>query len=201
MSRLCFVFALVGIGSLSACTAPDQPSRSGDPGAQPGVALKRASLWVSDLDEAIAFYRDVLGFALVQRGPLTPNTDSVLWELFNLPPGTAVERALFSSADADRVLFIMAAPGAPKIKSHTSRSPALVVATSDLDRVTDRALSLGFAVGKHAQSQAGSDPARQLDEQVLIGPEGQPVLVYQLRARNPEAHRTDGGVRQSEASN
>jgi catechol 2,3-dioxygenase-like lactoylglutathione lyase family enzyme len=138
---------------------------------------------VTDLDRAIVFYRDVLGFALVQRGPLRLDAGSVLWELFNLPPGTPVERALFSSRKADRVLFVMAAPGAPEALRDAPRSPALVVASDDLEGAIARARALGFAVGKRQQSPASSDPARQLTEQILIGPGGQPVLVYQLGTR------------------
>lgn len=177
--------SLLAASSATACSLASSPPQPVPelPDARPGVALKRASLWVSDLDRAIAFYRDVLGFSLAQRGPLAPEADSVLWALFNLPPDTAVERALFSSADAQRVLFVMAAEGAPAIARNAKRSPVLVVASDNLAQVIDQARRLGFEIGKGTATTAGGDPTRQLREQILLGPEGQPVLVYQLDER------------------
>lgn len=172
--------------ALAGCATPPESGAPAE-GARVGVELKRASLWVEDLDQAIRFYRDVLGFALEARGPLNVGDDSALWPLFNLPAGTPVERALFSSATEPRVLFVMAARSAPVSAPTAARSPALVVATQDLDALLDRARSLGFPVqGERSTRERPSldtplRPQPRLREQVVLGPGGQPVLVYEQR--------------------
>jgi len=44
-----------------------QPTSPADPSAHPGLRIGHVHLKVSDLDRAIAFYRDVLGLDVMQR--------------------------------------------------------------------------------------------------------------------------------------
>ena len=58
-------------------------------------AIATIALVVSDYDEAIAFYRDKVGFRLIEDTPLAPNKRWVLMS----PPGAAGARLLLARAD------------------------------------------------------------------------------------------------------
>ena len=55
------------------------------------------SLLVADYDDAIAFYRDIMGFSLVADTPLGPGKRWVLVA----PPGNSGARLLLAQADSD----------------------------------------------------------------------------------------------------
>lgn len=58
-------------------------------------AIATIALVVSDYDEAIAFYRDKVGFRLIEDTPLAPDKRWVLMS----PPGAAGARLLLARAD------------------------------------------------------------------------------------------------------
>ncbi|QYO77161.1 VOC family protein [Devosia salina] len=58
-------------------------------------AIATIALVVSDYDEAIAFYRDKVGFRLIEDTPLAPKKRWVLMS----PPGAAGARLLLARAD------------------------------------------------------------------------------------------------------
>ena len=70
--------------------------------------ILRISRVVADLDRAVAFYRDGLGFRLASRGP----GDPALPALLGLP-GIAMEEAVLHLGDEEVALVRFDPPGAP----------------------------------------------------------------------------------------
>ncbi|MEM9495840.1 MAG: VOC family protein [Pseudomonadota bacterium] len=143
------------------------------------VHIKRPSLVVPDLDEAVLFYRDVLGFKVDAIGDLDVKAGSVLIDLFNIEPGAPVRRALFSSSTSERALFVMETPGAPAYDDADKRHSIQVVQTKDLAAVVARAREHGFHVGV-SNSDTSASSGATFTETAIMGPGGQAVLVYQF---------------------
>lgn len=136
-------------------------------------------MWVPDLERAIVFFRDVLGFNLHSKGELVPKRDSVLLDLFNIEAGSNIPRALFSSSKEERVLFVMETDDALQYQTFDKRPSAMVIQTDNLAAVKKRAKAYGFVVG-NSNVDANSQSKQQLHETTIIGPGGQAVLVYEL---------------------
>lgn len=143
------------------------------------VKLKRAALWVPDLDRAIVFFRDVLGFRLESQGTLIIEEGSVMFDLFNAEPPLTVRRALFSSSVENNSLFVMESKDAPTYDNGEERPSILVIETHDLPELLARAASLDFKVGESNVTQPASVDGA-LHETVVVGPGGQSVLIYQI---------------------
>ena len=73
-----------------------------------GARIVRISRVVADLDRAVAFYRDGLGFRTVSRGPLGPAVS----ELLGLP-STPAEEAVLRLGDEEVALVRFDPPGVP----------------------------------------------------------------------------------------
>jgi catechol 2,3-dioxygenase-like lactoylglutathione lyase family enzyme len=152
-------------------------SRADD--GKPFVDVKRSALWVPDLDRAIVFYRDVLGFTVVDVGELTPKQDSVLLDLFNTDAERTFRRAMFSSSTDENALFVMETKDAPRYGEAEQRHSVLVIRTRDLDAVVARAAEHGFETG-NTNLETPASSGITLRETTVFGPGGQAVLVYQL---------------------
>jgi len=147
----------------------------------PFVKVKRPAIWVPDLDRAILFYRDVLGFTVVSQGELDVKEGSVLLDLFNTDASLQFRRALFSSSTEENALFVMESENAPEYKKGAQRSTALVIQTDDLSAVESRAKELGFMVG-NTNFDVSASTGVTFRETTIIGPGGQAALVYELGA-------------------
>ncbi len=73
-----------------------------------GARIVRISRVVADLDRALAFYCDGLGFRPVSRGPLDPAVSALLGL-----PGVAAEEAVLHLGDEEIALVRFDPPGAP----------------------------------------------------------------------------------------
>lgn len=148
----------------------------------PYVRLKRAVVLVPDIARAIVFYRDVLGFSLEARGEVTQAGDSALFELYDLPASTTLLRARFASSTEAGALVVVQVADSMRSTPPPSASPAtttLVVQTTDLAALVERARVHGFASGTRYESAAFATGGR-LFEASVYGPGDSPVLVYQL---------------------
>jgi len=143
------------------------------------VKLKRAAIWVADLDRAIVFYRDVLGFSLNTVSNIELKDDSVLFDMYNADPSQQIRRALFSSSTEERALFVMETPAAPEYVIDSKRHSSLVLESKDLQAVEARAAKHGFKIGAKNIDALESN-GTEFRETVIIGPGGQTVLVYHL---------------------
>ena len=109
----------------------------------PHVRFQRANFLVSDLDRALGFYCDVLGFEIAFAKDSA--TDSYSYSVFEIDP-------------ADRIRFaVLSAPGQPRVMALTEvstplpelpmpRRSAIVLDVADVDAVVAAARDAGCHV-------------------------------------------------------
>lgn len=126
------------------------------------VRLGRAVLLVEDYDEAIAFWRDALG-----------------WEpLVDMPGPQGLRFVHVGNPKQDDVGLWLLEPGSDeqraRVGDQTGGVPALVVYTDDLDAAHDRLLEHGVRVRGEPK---GDDASRWLH---FLDPHGNDVVLVQL---------------------
>ena len=75
--------------------------------------IKRISLMTADIDQSIQFFTEVIGFSLDFEGTLPPNGEPFLGTVFNIDASVPLRRALLSTSQEPRGLFLIEHPNAP----------------------------------------------------------------------------------------
>lgn len=99
-----------------------------------GATLSRATLSVSDTERSLAFYRDPLGFEVSARSEYdTP----AMRAMFGIPADSTPTLILLDGSDGQaRALALVTAPGMQvDAASNRKNAPALVMTTTELDRI------------------------------------------------------------------
>jgi len=100
-----------------------------------GAEFRRWSAVVSDMDETIHLYRDILGFSLdsVRVDPL----QSYVYTIFNIDRSIRTKHATFSSSTKQRVLSVIEVPGVKLERPPQSPrlSVALINANGGFDKI------------------------------------------------------------------
>ena len=106
------------------------------------LRMQRANFLVADMDRALTFYRDVLGFevAFVKE----PRAKSYSHEVFDIDRGSTVGFAALSAPGQPRVMALTEVAGLEPQSS--PRRSAIVVECGDIDGVLERARTHGFQV-------------------------------------------------------
>ena len=106
------------------------------------LRLQRANFVVRDLERALAFYCDVLGFELTFTKP--PRDVSYSHRVFGLDANHPVGFAVLSTAEQPRVMALTEAPNLPP--QAEPRRATIVLDVADLDAVIGRARAAGHTV-------------------------------------------------------
>lgn len=115
-------------------------------GSYQGPEFRRWSAVVSDLNETITLYRDILGFELgdVSEDP----KDSYVYEVFNIDSKITTRHATFHAGSKKRVLSVVEVPGTPLQKPPQSPrlSVALINANGNFDLIVNKLHKHGYEV-------------------------------------------------------
>ena len=127
-----------------------------EPDSYQGSELRRWSAVVSDLDETIHLYTDILGFEL---GDVTtdPKT-SYVYEVFNISRDITTRHATFHAGDKKRVLSIVEVPGIelPMPPQSPRMSVALLNARGRFDEIYAQLIAAGYeTMQPHALGASG----------------------------------------------
>ena len=165
INRFCgFLIALSVLPGLTAYA--DDQSKS--------LKLQRTNIVVSDMDRALSFYRDVLGFELFRL--VSHKKGSYAYELFSIDPDADLREAMLSSPGQERVLGLTEIrEQALPVQSNPSRV-AVVIRVDDIDDVIHRAKELGLQLFSRDVLQTVDD--RTIHEQGIIDWDGNLMLVY-----------------------
>lgn len=143
------------------------------------LRFQRANFLVSDLDRALTFYRDALGFevAFVKDSP----ADSYSYDVFEIPRERAMRFAVLSTATQPRVMALteIGALEAPVLP----RRSAIVLETPDIDRAVERARDAGLMV--YEEDQLVTQDGREGREVGVLDPDGNLVVLYHI-TRHPD---------------
>ena len=106
------------------------------------IRFQRGNYLVGDIERALAFYRDVLGFsvAFVKE----PRDTSYSHEVFGLDTDRPVGFAALSTPSQERVMALTEVAGLEPQRE--PRRSALVIEVEDVDGVVSRAEAHGFQV-------------------------------------------------------
>lgn len=123
-----------------------------------GVYIRRPTLVVSDMDQALVLYRDILGLKLSRLKE--DNEDSYVFTTFNIPAGTTVMHATLDTDTGARVLSLVEVKGIPPVsKDEAVRTAAILMnANGQMDRIRSRLIKEGYTVMPlHALGSTGRE--------------------------------------------
>ena len=108
------------------------------------LRFQRGNFVVSDLDRALIFYRDVLGFSVAYQNGHTPDSYSI--PVFNIPEGAELGFCTLSTRDQVRVMALTEIKGVPLPPVPAPRRSAIVLDVDDPDAIVQGAKALGLTV-------------------------------------------------------
>lgn len=142
----------------------------------PHLRFQRANFVVRDLDRALLFYRDVLGFevAFVQEH----NPDSYSLPVFAMPSGARLRFCTLSAPGQPRVMALtqVAAVDLPAVPR--PRRSAIVLDIADPDGVIVGARRLGLQV--HAEHVLHTHDGRVGREIGIVDADDNLVVIYRI---------------------
>jgi catechol 2,3-dioxygenase-like lactoylglutathione lyase family enzyme len=140
------------------------------------VRFQRANFVVADLDRALSFYRDVLGFAVTFV--LDHNPDSYSIPVFDIPAEARLRFCVLGTATQERVMALTEITGAPLPPVPHPRRAAIVLEVDDPDAVMARARDIGAGVCD--EGVLITKDGRKGREVGLIDFDDNLVVIYQL---------------------
>lgn len=111
---------------------------------KPPVRFQRGNFVVADLERALTFYRDVLGFEVAYQQGHNPDSYSI--PVFNIPDGAELGFCTLSTRDQVRVMALSEIKGVPLPPVPPPRRSAIVLDVADPDVIMDGARALGLTV-------------------------------------------------------
>jgi catechol 2,3-dioxygenase-like lactoylglutathione lyase family enzyme len=109
-----------------------------------GVRFQRGNHVVADLDRALTFYQDVLGFDVTFTLPHNPHSYSIA--VFDMPPNAAMRFCVLSTSSQERVMALTEVTGVALAPVPHPRRSAIVLEIEEPDTVMAGARALGLTV-------------------------------------------------------
>lgn len=109
-----------------------------------GVRFQRGNHVVADLDRALTFYRDVLGFDVTFTLPHNP--DSYSFTVFDIPRDAVMRFCVLSTSTQERVMALTEIAGVALAPVPHPRRSAIVLEIDDPDAVMAGARAIGLTV-------------------------------------------------------
>ncbi|MCG8443575.1 MAG: VOC family protein [Caulobacterales bacterium] len=152
-----------------------------DAARPPQVRLQRANYLVADLDRALSFYRDVLGFKVAFVKESAPTSYS--YPVFEIPRDAALRFAVLSAPGQPRVMALTEVRGADLPPLGAPRRAAIVLDTPDVDAVVAGARGLGLTV--YEEEALVTNDGRTGREVGIVDADGNLVVIYTITGRAP----------------
>ena len=140
---------------------------------KPRVRLQRPTLLVADLERALTFWRDVLGFAVV----FTKDSESASYSytVFDIPRDAPLRFCVLGTSEQRNCLALSEVRGLPPITA-TPRRSAVVVECADFDHVVTESRALGLTV--YPEEKLLTKDGRRGREIGILDFDGNLVAVY-----------------------
>ena len=140
------------------------------------LRVQRATYLVSDLDRALTFYRDILGFALAFVKDSA--ADSYSYPLFDIDRRAKMRFAVLSTPSQPRSFALTEITGVPLPPPNAPRRAALVLNVPDIDPIIAAAKAAGLTT--FAEERLVTQDGRVGREQGLLDFDSNLVLVYTI---------------------
>jgi catechol 2,3-dioxygenase-like lactoylglutathione lyase family enzyme len=149
------------------------------PVTKPPVRFQRANFVVRDLDRALAFYRDLLGFTVEHLQESPP--DSYSYPVFGIDRRAKLRFALLSTPGQPRVMALTEITGIEVQPCPLPRRSAIVLDIADIDSVVAKSLAAGLAV--HPEERLVTHDGRSGREVGIEDPDGNLVVIYTITSQ------------------
>ncbi len=140
---------------------------------KPKIRFQRANFLVADIDRALLFYRDVLGFEVVFIKDSRP--DSYSYNVFEIPREANMRFAVLRTEDQPNVMALTEVEGLEPIAAAPRRS-AIIVETPEFDRVVREAQDLGLKT--YHEDHLVTKDGREGRELGIVDFDGNLVVIY-----------------------
>lgn len=135
--------------------------------------FQRGNYLVNDLDRALVFYRDILGFKV--EFIITPDKTSYSYPVFEIDRDDTVRFATLSTATQERVMALTEVSGElPNIPM--PRRSAIVVEIEDIDGVVAASKEAGLKV--YEEDHLVTPDGREGREVGIVDADGNLVVIY-----------------------
>ena len=140
--------------------------------------IKRISLMTPDIDQSIQFFTEVIGFSLDFEGTLPPNGEPFLGTVVNIDASVPLRRALLSTSQEPRGLFLIEHPNAPPPDTALPTAVVTVIHVDDLSRTMVRAERFGVSITETVTDV--TPEGATFAEAMVTSPGGHALLLYQI---------------------
>ena len=140
--------------------------------------IKRISLMTPDIDRSIQFFTEVIGFSLDFEGTLPPNGEPFLGAVFNIDASLPLRRALLSTSQEPRGLFLIEHPTAPLADAALPTAVVTVIQVDDLSELMARAERFGVSTTEMVTDV--TPEGATFAEAMVTSTGGHALLLYQI---------------------
>lgn len=140
---------------------------------KPKIRFQRSNFIVADIDRALGFYEDVLGFDVVFVKDSA--SDSYSYDVFEIEKHNKLRFAVLGTPEQPNVMALTEVPDAKPITAMPRRS-AIILEVVEIDRVINEAKALGLTV--YAEDKLVTKDGREGREIGIVDFDGNLVLVY-----------------------
>ena len=120
---------------------------------KPKLRFQRANFVVSDIDKALTFYRNVLGFEVTFRKPHNP--ESYSFTVMEIPEQSEIGFCILSAPDQPRVMALTQVAKVPMEPVPFPRRGAIVLEMANPDEAIEGAKELGLHVYEEGSLRTG----------------------------------------------
>jgi len=146
--------------------------------SKPAVHLQRVHFVVHDLDRALQFYRDILGFEVAHVEDVP--ADSYSYSVLEVHRNATLRVATLSAPGQPRILALTEIKGVTLKHCPDPKRSAIVVEVADFDDVVRR--SVGWGLVAHPERRLHTHDGRAGREQGIVDHDGNLVVVYTITA-------------------
>lgn len=139
------------------------------------VLFKRSTLLVSNLEQSLKVYRDILGFSVFKIE--ASSSDSYSYPVFKIPKEATIKFATLNSPTQVRTMALTEVTGVELPKPQPPLMSAAVINVDDLDKVMAQIKALGLEM-TDPKIDEGNDFT--FKEQAFVDFDGHLIVLYQI---------------------
>lgn len=147
---------------------------------KPAIRFQRSNYVVADIDRALTFYRDVLGFTVTFIKDSAE--DSYSYDVFEIDKSQPMRFAVLSTPEQGNVMALTEVPNAKPITA-TPRRSAIILEIPEIDRVVSESKTLGLTV--YSEDHLVTKDGREGREIGIVDFDGNLVVIYLITKAAP----------------
>lgn len=147
---------------------------------KPQIRFQRANYLVANIDRALTFYRDVLGFEVVFIKD--SEADSYSYDVFEIKRGPAMRFCVLRTEDQPNVMALTEVPGLPPAAAKPRRA-GIVLEAGNIDAAVSASRDLGLTV--YREDHLVTKDGREGVEYGIVDFDGNLVVLYLIRKDAP----------------